>query len=270
MNYVLGADVSKYQNNPYTPQRPDFKKLKDGGVKFVIIRASQNVSIDPDFIYNWNAAKDAGLIRGSYHFHEYRQGIAKPTIEQARFYASVLGNEPGDIPPIVDYERPNDQWPELPPREVGLANLEIWYKYMDTNHKKGMFYSNPNTILYNLRPRYDSGAFLLEHSLWIAQYYYKLNAAGKVSEPRQHCATIADIGIRQPSHYNWADWTFWQFGTPSVGLALGMESREIDLDIFNGDEAALRKFAGLDVQPVPVVTNEYKLNRLWEAHKELW
>jgi lysozyme len=267
MNYVLGADVSKYQDNDATPQRPDFNKLKAGGCKFVIIRASQNISIDPDFIYNWQAAKDAGLLRGAYHFHEYRPGIAKPTLEQARFFDSVLGNDPGEIPPAPDYERPNESWPELPPREVGLANLEVWFNYMDKAHKKGLFYSNPNTIAYNLRPRVDSGGFLLLHPLWIAQYYYKLDQYGRILQPIQHCSTIQDLGVRQPQHYNWQDWTFWQYGTPSIGLQMGMESKEIDMDVFNGDEAALRIFCGLSPEVHPVVlTVEQRLERLEKLH----
>jgi hypothetical protein len=40
------------------------------------------------------------------------------------------------------------------------------------------------------------------------------------------------------------------------------------MNLYNGDYDALLTFAG--VQPDPVVTDEYKLNRLWEAHKELW
>jgi hypothetical protein len=48
-----------------------------------------------------------------------------------------------------------------------------------------------------------------------------------------------------------------------------MESKELDMNLYNGDYDALLTFAGVQ-QPVPVVTDEYKLNKLWEAHKELW
>jgi GH25 family lysozyme M1 (1,4-beta-N-acetylmuramidase) len=264
--YTLGCDISKYQNNQETPQRPDFNKLKDGGCKFVIIRASQNVSIDPDFIYNWNAAKEAGLIRGAYHFLEYRPGIAKPVLEQARFFDSVLGKDPGDIPPAVDYERPNEKWPDLPSRPIALANLEIWFKYMDANHKKGILYTNPNTILYNLRPGTTTGSFLLEHDLWVAQYFYKLNQYQQIEQPIKHCKNEEEIGARQPYHGAWSDWLMWQFGTPSVGIELGMESKEIDLDFFHGDEKALMEYCGIkEVEPVmPTYEEHLKLYHGWK------
>jgi GH25 family lysozyme M1 (1,4-beta-N-acetylmuramidase) len=260
MNYVLGADVSKYQNAPSTPQRPDFQKLKDGGCKFVIIRASQNVSIDPDFVYNWDAAKKVGLLRGAYHFYEYRSGIGKPILEQAKFFDSVLGKDPGEIPPAVDYECPNQTWPPLPDRATGLANLEIWFNYMDAKHKKGVFYSNPNTILYNLRPRSDSGGFLLMHPLWIAQYYYKL-LNGQIAQPVQHCSTPEELGARQPYHGNWVDWIFWQYGTPSIGIQMGMESKEIDMDVYNGSEQDLLAFCGITVKPLTIEERVARLEK---------
>ena len=148
------------------------------------------------------------------------------------------------------------------PRSIGLANLEIWFDYMDPEFQKiGMFYSNPNTILYNLRPREDSGGFLLKHYLWIAQYYYKL-LNGQILQPIQHCSTVEDIGARKPQTYGWKTFTFWQFGTPSVGLKFGMESREIDLDVFNGTIDELRKFCGVPIISNPELSDSDKLKRL--------
>jgi lysozyme len=57
-----GADLSHYQGVP------DFKQLVVGGVGFVILKATQGMSVDPDFFSNANAAADAGLITFAYPF----------------------------------------------------------------------------------------------------------------------------------------------------------------------------------------------------------
>lgn len=35
----------------------------------------------------------------------------------------------------------------------------------------------------------------------------------------------------------WQDWTYWQFTDDGDGTLFGVESREIDLNYFNGSEA---------------------------------
>jgi lysozyme len=263
--YTLGCDVSKYQDNNSTVKRPDFQKLKGHGVQFVFIRASQNTAIDEDFTYNWKAAKDVGLIRAAYHFHEYRDGIAKPTLDQAKFFYSVIKDDIGELPPVVDYERPNQNWPELPSREVGLTNLDIWFNYLDPLTKPGIFYSNPNTVLYNLRPCQNSGNFLLNHKLWIAQYLYKLNPDGSVASPLQQCKNEAEIGKRQPYKGNWNRWTFWQFTDRLDGVAYGMESAQLDGDFYNGSLGDLIAEFKINETTTPVLTFEERLTRL-EKH----
>ena len=264
--YVLGCDVSKYQDDDNTPKRPDFKKLVEKGIKFVFIRASQNTSIDPDFVYNWKAAKDAGLIRGAYHFHEYRINIAKPTLEQAMFFFETIQDDVGEIPPAVDYERPNEKWPELPPRATGLANLEIWFNFMDKMAPQGILYTNPNTLLYNLRPNQNSGTFLFKHKLWIAQYLYKLRPDGTPVSPLQHCQNEVDIGGRRPNKGGWDKWTFWQFTDRLPGLDFGMESKQLDGDFYNGN---WEEFCNEFRIGLPELSDSEKLSRLWKAHPEL-
>ncbi|MCJ7518584.1 MAG: hypothetical protein MUO42_02800, partial [Anaerolineaceae bacterium] len=65
---VQGIDVSHWQNDKSTPQKMDFTKAVKMGAKFVFIKVSERGGIDSDFVYNWKAAKDAGLLRGGYHF----------------------------------------------------------------------------------------------------------------------------------------------------------------------------------------------------------
>ena len=62
---IIGVDISKYQG------KVDFNKLKDAGVHYVFIRATEGITYqDADYFQNHNDAKAAGLRVGVYHFYE--------------------------------------------------------------------------------------------------------------------------------------------------------------------------------------------------------
>jgi len=56
---------------------------------------------DPQFILNWQKAKDAGLLRGAYHYLDY----TKSGKDQANAFADLIKSDPGELPPAVDYEQ---------------------------------------------------------------------------------------------------------------------------------------------------------------------
>ena len=100
---VTGIDVSHWQNDKSTPQKMDFAKAVKNGAKFVFIKVSERGAIDPDFEYNWKSAKDAGLLRGGYHFLRWDlSGLL-----QARIFCDILADDPGELPPVADFEAPN-------------------------------------------------------------------------------------------------------------------------------------------------------------------
>ncbi|NPV77892.1 MAG: hypothetical protein HPY59_16145, partial [Anaerolineae bacterium] len=72
MERTLGIDVSFWQDNNNTPQQIDWNKAKKAGAVFAFIKASQATFTDSDFEYNWQNAKTAGILRGAYHFYDYR------------------------------------------------------------------------------------------------------------------------------------------------------------------------------------------------------
>src|SRR5690349_19163831 len=57
-NYVIGPDISFYEDDPETPQGIDFIKLRAIS-GYVIVRAGQNLWVDTDFKANWKEAKKA-------------------------------------------------------------------------------------------------------------------------------------------------------------------------------------------------------------------
>ena len=62
------------------------------------------------------------------------------------------------------------------------------------------------------------------------------------------------------------DWDFWQFSGDKFVLP-GCQS-PLDLNFFHGDLPALQGWLGR--VPLPELTLEEKIQRLWQAHPDLW
>lgn len=250
---ILGIDVSSYQDDNNTPQRIDWEKAKAAGARFAIIRASQNLDPDGDFEYNWQEARRVGIPRGAYHFYDYRNGKA-PAVMQAEYFWSLIENDPGEIAPAMDFEKPNKYWPDLPSRATCLDMIQVFLTKMDMlSKRKSIFYSNVNTIRFALAPMPSS---ITDHPLWIAAW------------PKVHVGQSAEDAAKGfvPFTGNWPAWTLWQFTTVLNGKKFGMESAGLDGDYFYGTEEEFKIFTGGNQTQVEVeLTLEERVNRLWEA-----
>jgi len=242
---TLGIDISSWQDNNSTAKKIDWNLARSKGAVFAFIRCCNGFTADEDFEYNWGAAKEAGLLRGAYLFHDYR---ASPS-GQARYFASRLKKDPGELPPVLDIEK---YWKPTPSRDDWLAAIQNMIAALkNEGFSRVIFYSNPDTILYTFSPIPD---WMSAIPLWIAHY--------KVTQPSEKAVAP------------WKKWTFWQYTASGDGLAFGMESKGLDMDWFNGTEAELCAFAG---KPLPdssgstaEPTLEEKVALLWKAHPEIW
>ena len=224
---IWGPDVSFYQDDDNTARGIDFNKMKEQGADFVFIRAGQRSWFDPDFRLNWEAAKDAGLLRSAYWFLDARSSGGA----QAALMKSLLDTEGwGELPPVVDYEhkvRELEKISKTRTRSVWRYNNPIQLDdFIDTLKYPGnpiiytgyyywTYYGSPD-------PKYA------QYPLWIARY--------EAIEPL----------IPKP----WTDWTFWQFSDRGPGLVLGAESSRIDLNYFKEDRKKLFALTG-QVDPSP-------------------
>src|SRR5512143_3772416 len=60
---VQGIDVSYWQGDI------DWMQARNAGVRFAYIKATEGGDVvDPKFLQNWQNAKNAGVVRGAYHF----------------------------------------------------------------------------------------------------------------------------------------------------------------------------------------------------------
>lgn len=243
MSLTKGIDVSAWQDRNDTPQKINWEKVVDQGVKFAFIRCCNGFTPDEDFAYNWAEAKRVGILRGAYLFHDYRTSPSG----QAKFFADRLRDDPGELPPVLDVEK---YWKPYPTRSGWLSAINTMAATLNNEgHPRVIFYSNPDTILYTLSPIPSE---LTRLPLWIAHYG----------------ATAPKASAVVP----WGTWTFWQYSCKGDGAAFGMESKDLDLNWFNGDITALYAFAGITSEPEtePEPDDAEKLARLWKAHPELW
>ena len=210
---VEGIDVSEHQGVV------DWSAVRASGRRFAIARVGIGTRADAAFTHNWAGMRAAGLLRGVYLYVLPEQD----PVAQATLLVRAVGRlGPGDLPPALDVEK---MPPGVPPPSVYAARLAVLVaKVREGTGRDPMIYTGAHYW-----PRWvQSGAFAAL-PLWHPQY-------GEV-----RCPSIA---------HPWRAWAFWQ--TSERGRVPGVRTL-VDLDVFNGDLAALEALAG---GPVPVDAGE--------------
>jgi lysozyme len=180
---IHGIDVSRYQRYISWPA---VSSMKVFGIKlgFCFIKATRGTGhTDPHFSRNWRRSKQAGLVRGAYHYFIPTQS----GVEQARHFLRVARFSKGDLPPVLDLEEA---------KGVSVSQLRkealVWLTTVESA-------TGIRPILYTsvgFYQRYLGRAFDA-YPLWVAHYY----------QPRQP-------NIRR-------EWSFWQHS--DAGRVNGIE-----------------------------------------------
>lgn len=92
----FGVDISSHNGNV------DFKKLKDNGVDFVILRCAWGTNKDTNFESNYKKAKENGLGVGAY-IYTYALNL-KDAEEESKYVHNILKNKKFDYPVYIDQE----------------------------------------------------------------------------------------------------------------------------------------------------------------------
>lgn len=210
MNRAHGIDVSVWQDANSTPQKVNFDKAVLNGADFVFIKASQLI-LDEDFIWNWKAAKDSGLLRGAYHYLDWR----KSELEQAKLFCDVLAADPGELPPVCDFEERRN----APPADIARGKLWNFVTYVEKQLGKVPMIYTGYYYWYEFGSIAEAWA---KYPLWLA--WWAKESVVKVPKP-------------------WKKWTFWQYGEKGDGLAFGCESKQVDVNWYNGTREELYAWA---------------------------
>lgn len=158
---IHGIDVSRYQS---TVAWEEVKRMKVQNIQlgFSFIKATEgNDLVDPFFKRNWKKAKEAGIIRGAYHFFNPK----KDGKMQANHFFSTVQLETGDLPPVLDIERGWNLSVDKIQKEVKkwLDAMELAYGVKPIIYTYVTFYEK------YLKGKFD------DYPLWIAHYYQPNN-----------------------------------------------------------------------------------------------
>lgn len=232
---ALGTDVSRWQGEI------DWQKVKDFGVSFVFIKATEGLNLDSNFNENWQGAGKAGLLRGVYHV------FRSETDSEAQiqfFYNTVLETgDLGELPPIIDIE--------LEPFSESQVRIAL-DELHKTFGKTPIIYAPLFIWANNIRDTSWAG----DYALWIPQYPSQDWSADLVDQLQTSEPSRLPVG--------WEDWTFWQFTAKAPGKQLGVTSSQADLNFFNGSLQDLYGFLNLS-EIILVTGNTRGEVSLWDT-----
>ncbi len=185
-NYPIhGIDVSRYQQLISWPTVKDMK-VHEIQMGFAFIKATEGTrNMDPFFKRNWKKAKEAGMIRGAYHFFIARKDGKK----QAENFIKSVKLETGDLPPVLDVEQTYGV-----PTDVLQREVKAWLDALEAHYNvRPIIYTNVDFYEHYLKGPFDA------YPLWVAHYL-------QLHHPR----------ITR-------NWTFWQHS--EMGHVNGIYSR---------------------------------------------
>ncbi|WP_327136803.1 lysozyme [Streptomyces sp. NBC_01340] len=205
-----GHDVSSHQKNI------DWRGAKAKGARFVYVKATESHTYrNPYFGQQYNGARDAGILRGAYHFAVPDKSSGA---NQAAYFVRNGGAWRADgwtLPPALDIEyNPYDKKHKC----YGLSKTGIvsWIQAFSDELERE---TGRHPVIYTTTHWWNtctggSSAFAANHALWLARY------------------DSADTGALPAG---WSMWTFWQYD--NSGTLPG------DQNLFNGSLTQLKRFA---------------------------
>ena len=166
---MIGIDVSSWQGNV------DYKKVKDSGVEFVMIRLGYGhnkegkLVLDNQFKNNIKNAKKEGLLVGLYFF-SYANTIDKVK-EQVNYIVKNLDGEKLDLPIAFDWEN----WSKFNTYNVSLTDMKIICQtFIDEVKKNGY-----DGMLYSSKYYLEQIWGIDEFDTWLAHYTDSTSYKGK-------------------------------------------------------------------------------------------
>ena len=228
-DYTLGIDCSKWNGDM------DWQKCDAAGAKFAFIRAGSinNVTgkcyTDYHFIRNASLAPEYMPV-GYYWYFRPNHDPEK----QADYFCDLIKEEQWKMPPVLDLEADGD----LSPAEITNSGASFVLRVNENLGVLPLLYSRAYWLNANTVP--DDLMKLLD--LWIARYTSK-------GKPWGNILPWPDSPRIKPRDYD--DWKFWQWSADGNGRGaeFGASSNSIDLNYFNGDQAAFDEYVGTSPPP---------------------
>ena len=155
---IKGIDISHWQG------RIDFKKVKESGIDFVIIKAGGSDAgfyKDKMFETNYREAKAAGLSIGAYYFvGKFFYGVVSGAADAERF-AKILEGKEFDYPVFLDVETTDARYKELA-TDAAIA-------FCETLEKKGYFVGIYASDISGYKEKLNHDR-IMDYTHWVARY----------------------------------------------------------------------------------------------------
>ncbi len=173
---IQGIDISHHQG------AIDWQALaRQGNVRFVIMKATEGGDHrDKRFAENWKASRDAGLVRGAYHFFTF----CRPGREQARNLIETVPVETDALPIAIDLEFTGNCG-KVP--TVDELSAEI-----------GAFFAELN------------GAYPGKPIFYLNQQFFEQYFRGNEARFPDHYLWLRSIA-QEPGQRDCRNWSIWQF-----------------------------------------------------------
>jgi GH25 family lysozyme M1 (1,4-beta-N-acetylmuramidase) len=258
-----GADVSRWQHPNDKPI--NFKKMHSAGLSFVMIKAS-DTRYDADRLalkyvkMDRNAAQDAGIYTGFYHYAilpnvSTPAAIAKDAraqVQKVIWRLSDLGGYNNqDLPYALDLETRCIQWSSSGAcaKNATRSAATLWAKtFLKTLKEKTgrtpILYSSPSFLEAALNRDKE----LNSYPLWIA--HYAIDPAEPDAKPNVkpggcfvHSWTTKECS---------ANWTMWQYTSCGIAPKYGVPGNRLDLNVFSGGREKFLALLTGTWQPEPM------------------
>jgi lysozyme len=188
-----------------------------GGIKFTFVKATEGSSYTNKlFASDWPKAKAAGVLRGAYHY--FHPGVSP--VDQAKYFLKTVGPlASNDLPMMLDWEEADGV-----SAKQQVQNAKIWLQAVEKETGKiPIIYTSPSFWNDLGNPQgFD------RYSLFIAHYN---TSCPEVPPP-------------------WSTWTFWQMGG---GSQMGVQTSEVDHNVFNGPLFSLSLYAAAKQTFLPFI-----------------
>lgn len=230
------ADVSHYNDRQETDYKPTFEKLKAAGFRGVGIRTGYGIVADRMFEWYWQKAKGvvdrAAYFYFDFYSHKGKMSIEEWAVEQAVFLYGQIKHDPGELPPKIDCEASSIA-------KITVLNASEYARgvkafILEFYRLSGVWleiYCSPGLL-------WVFGDWFKDRDLWLAWYNKSI--------------TWADI-LKKVASFGWRGTVrLWQYASDGDingdgvgdGLALGMEEKFLDLNVFLGTEEEYSVYCG--------------------------
>jgi len=244
--FTYGIDISSIQGTI------DPQKIKDSGIKFAYVKSSQYSStVDSTFHGYVGQLKSVGILVGAYHF--CFQG-SDPEKQMEHFFRASdgLGKEPGELPPMIDWEFCRNDSAGNP---LSSKQCVDWLKAAAAKATKLWYPGNAELILAGEMPRKP---VIYTYPYYGDQHQPELGLAEELSSYPLCLASYKSAGMEllpwdplkegkyKPLHKlpaPWKDWTLWQY-SGNKGMKVPGVIPDCDRQLFAGGTEKLLRFAG--------------------------